>query len=83
LVNVASPRIDVSVEIETGASQKVDDHPTTGAMMAKDRQQLIGREVVGATRNLSHWNMQSAFQASNIQLSSLTDVENRMLFPCA
>jgi hypothetical protein len=51
------------------------------AVMTKDYQQLIGREVVGASRNLRHWNMQSAFQSANIQLSRLTHVENRKRLP--
>ena len=51
--------------------------------MADDHQQLIHREVVSASGNFRHRNMQSAFQSANIKLSRFTDIENRMLFPCA
>jgi hypothetical protein len=50
--------------------------------MTNDHQQLIRREVVGASRNLRHRNMQSAFQSANIKLSRFPDIENRMLLPC-
>jgi hypothetical protein len=87
LVDLASPSIDAAVEVDcvvkAGASKKVDDHLTPSAMMANDHQQLIRREVVGASRNFRHRNMQSAFQAANIKLSRFPDIENRMLLPRA
>jgi hypothetical protein len=87
LVNIASPSIDAAIEIdcvvEAGASEKVDDHLTASAMMTNDHQQLIRREAIGLRRNLRHGDMQSAFQSANIKLSRLSDIENRMLFPCA
>jgi hypothetical protein len=64
-------------------SEKVDDHLTASAMMADDHQGLILREVVGAVRNLRHRHMQSAVQSANSKLSRFTDIENRMLLPCA
>jgi hypothetical protein len=51
--------------------------------MTNDHQQLIRREVVGASRNLHHRNMHSAFQSANIELSRFPDIENRMRLPCA
>ena len=51
--------------------------------MTNDHQQLIRREVVGASRNLRHRNMHSAFQSANIKLSRLPDIENSVPLPCA
>jgi hypothetical protein len=86
LVDIASPSIDAAVEVDSvvkaSISEKVDDHLTASAMMANDHQQLIRREVVGASRNLCHRNMQSAFQSTNLKLSRFPDIENRMLLPC-
>ena len=86
MVDVASPSINAAVEVDcvvkARASKKIDNHLTASAVMTNDHQQLIRREVIGASRNLRHRNMQSAFQSANIKLSRFPDIENRMLLPC-
>jgi hypothetical protein len=87
LVNIASPDIDATVEVDcvvkAGASKKVDDHLTSNAVMTNDYQELIRWEIIGPSSNLRQWDMQSAFQSANVKLSRLPHIENRMLFLCA
>jgi hypothetical protein len=83
LVNIASPDIDATVEVDcvvkAGAPKKVDDHLTSNAVMTNDHRELIRSEVIGPSSNLRHWDMQSDFQSANVRLSRLPDIENHML----
>jgi hypothetical protein len=83
LVDLAGPGFDAAFEVhgivKAGVSEKVDDHLTASAVMAKDHQWLIGRQVIDARWDLRHWNVQSALQLANIELSRLSHIENHML----
>jgi hypothetical protein len=83
LVDLAGPGFDAAFEVDgivkAGVSEKVDDHLTASAVMAKDHQWLIGRQVIDARWDLRHWNVQGAFQLANIELSRLSHIENHML----
>jgi len=61
---------DAAVEVdgiaEAGVSEKVDDHLTASAVMAKDHQGIVGRQVVDARWDLRHRNMQGAFQLADV-----------------
>jgi hypothetical protein len=82
-VDLAGPGFDAAVEVEgivkAGVSEKVDDHLTASAVMAKDHQGMIGRQVVDTRWDLRHRNMQGAFQLADVKLSRLSDIENHML----
>ena len=73
------PAFEVDGIVKAGVSEKVDDHLTASAVMAKDHQWLIGRQVIDARWDLRHWNVQGALQLANIELSRLSHIENRML----
>ena len=64
---------------KAGVSEKVDDHLTASAVMAKDHQWLIGRQVIDARWDLRHRNMKGAFELADIELSRLSHIENHML----
>jgi hypothetical protein len=69
-VDFAGPGFDAAVKVEgivkAGVSEKVDDHLTASAVMAKDHQGMIGRQVVDARWDLRHRNMQGAFQLADV-----------------
>ena len=71
------------LRIVAGASEKVDNHLTAGAVMANDHQWMIGREVIHPRWDLRHRNMQGPFQLADIELSCLSHIENPMLLPRA
>jgi hypothetical protein len=83
LVDLADPGFDAAFEVDgivkAGVSEKVDDHLTASAVMAKDDLWLIGRQVIDARWDLRHSNVQSALQLANIELSRLSHIENHML----
>jgi len=70
LVDLAGPGFDAAVEVDgivkAGVSEKVDDPLTTSAVMAKDHQGMISRQVVDARWDLRHRNVQGAFQLADV-----------------
>jgi hypothetical protein len=82
-VDLAGPGFGAAVEVDgivkAGVSEKVDDHLTASAVMAKDDQWLIRRQVIDAGWDLRHRYMQGAFELANLELSRLSHIENHML----
>jgi hypothetical protein len=81
LIDLESPGINAPVEVDcvakAAASEKVNDHPMAGAMMANAHQGSIRREIIGAYWDLVLRTMQRSLQSA--MSNSLASRKSRTL----